>query len=201
MKRSRASRRGHGGAARVDLTPWRKLFADTRKWCVLARVALHDGESSHFETVTDETGARALFVDVVTIPDEIELSCRLPATGGLWRIPALGREVIVGIPDGAIDFVTAILGVIESPSSTGGLSETVSVIEEPPGGELHVHDGNDAQVAALALRSDVQAIYNAISGAAVVPGDGGAAFQANLVAALNALIPSWPVGTTVLKAK
>lgn len=51
--------------------------------------------------------------------------------------------------------------------------------------------------APLATKADLTTLKSAISGAAVVAGDGGAAFKANLIAALS----SWPVGTTVLKAQ
>jgi hypothetical protein len=49
---------------------------------------------------------------------------------------------------------------------------------------------------ALALAGDLAALYNAIAGAAVVAGDGGAAFKAAVLGALA----GWPTaGTTVLK--
>lgn len=51
--------------------------------------------------------------------------------------------------------------------------------------------------AALATKADLTALHSAISGAAVVPNDGGAAFKANILAALGA----WPTGTVVLKAQ
>lgn len=49
----------------------------------------------------------------------------------------------------------------------------------------------------LATKADLDDLKDAISGAATVAGDGGAAFKANVLAALA----GWPAGTTVLKAQ
>ena len=51
----------------------------------------------------------------------------------------------------------------------------------------------DDNAASLGTKSDLSNLKSAISGAAVVAGDGGAAFKANILAALGA---GWPAGTS-----
>ena len=63
-------------------------------------------------------------------------------------------------------------------------------------GTIEARSANGAAVA-LATRADLEALLSAISGAAVLAGDGGATFKTNLLAALA----GWPVGTTVLKGE
>lgn len=63
--------------------------------------------------------------------------------------------------------------------------------------ETVVKMGDPTATEFVALKADLQALKNAISGAAVVANDGGAAFKANILAALSA----WPVCATKVKAK
>lgn len=76
-----------------------------------------------------------------------------------------------------------------------GLQDFAHVSTASPSIEITSSVINAGGSSALALKSDVQAIVSAISGAAVVATDGGAAFKANIMAALSGI----PVGTTVLK--
>lgn len=57
--------------------------------------------------------------------------------------------------------------------------------------------GSDAAATKVALKTDLDALKAAISGAAVVPNDGGATFKANILAALS----SWPVCSAKVKAE
>jgi len=196
------SRRGHGtGAKRLDLTDLRKLMEDRRMWCVLARVELHDGEVAHFELTADE-----LLVDVVTIPSGIELRCRMPGTGGLWQIPAVGTEVYVGIPDGLVDFVPGIVAVLGTPGES--LSEDVVVLAVPPGAQLLIHDGNGGDAYPLATKDDVDQLaayvdrqFDPTTGHVHVVS--GAATTSMVEGTASAGVTTVPAaaGTSVLKAK
>lgn len=144
---AKSPRRGRNGAKYVDLTHWRKLFEDRRQWLVLARVELHEGETTHFSIAEDE-----ILVDVVSIPGDVEMRCRLAAEGGIWRIPDVGTEVYVGIPDGIIDFVPAIVAIKGTPGN--GLSATVNVLQVKSGTTLLIHDGTAADAKKLPTMED-----------------------------------------------
>lgn len=151
-------KRGRRASQVFDPSDWRKLFADQRQWVVLARVDTHDGEVEHFFADVDQLGQRSIFVDVVSIPGEIEMTCRLLGEGGIWRIPRIGALVYVALPDGIVDFVPAIVGVAGNPTDTSGLSETTAVIQLTPGTRLLIHDGDAGETKRVATIDDVQSV-------------------------------------------
>jgi hypothetical protein len=73
------------------------------------------------------------------------------------------------------------------PIPPDGISDTAMIIRGP-----EIQAGGNEE---LAFKSDVQAIKDAISDAAVSAGDGGATFKTNILAGLLGI----PVGTSVLK--
>lgn len=75
-------------------------------------------------------------------------------------------------------------------SGTGAAGNGSPMIEFTTGGQIHAGGS-----AALATKADLDALKSAISGAAVLAGDGGATFKANIMSALA----TWPTGTTTLK--
>lgn len=114
MSRSVAPLRGRKGARRFDPSDLRQLLRDERLWAQLGTVRKVAGAAQHWELVDGH-----ILVDVETHPRRLELRCRLgTAAGGmgrgLWRVPAVGEEVAVLVPDGEIDFYPIIVAVLES---------------------------------------------------------------------------------------
>lgn len=162
MTAIRTPKRGRKASQVFDPSDWRQIFFDQRQWVVLGRVDRHDGEATHFRFDVDALGQRALFVDVVSIPGDVELTCVLPGEGGIWRIPAVGRQVYVALPDGIIDGWPSIIAVVGEPAEASGLSESTAVIQLAPGQRLLVHDGDAADAKRLATIDDVQAVVTYI---------------------------------------
>jgi hypothetical protein len=111
--------RGRKPTKRLDLTDLREAVKDQRVWCALGVVIQPDGEPFHFELVTDGDQVTDVLVDVETQPDGLDVTCRLAAAGasqgaGLWRVPAVGDEVAVLLPDGDVSFMPTIVAVLSS---------------------------------------------------------------------------------------
>ena len=102
MRQRPGSRRG----APSDLAD---LFKDGRVWVQRALVARPGSEPHWFKEDGD------IFVHVETVPRGLDLTCRLGAAFGSmgfggWRVPAVGTEVLVAIPDGETDWLCTIIG-------------------------------------------------------------------------------------------
>jgi hypothetical protein len=184
--------RGRSASRRLDLTDMKHaLGVDGFKlWCAVAIVQAPQGEP-HFEVFADD-----VHVEVVTQPSLIPLTCRLAA--GMWRIPDVGEEVVVLIPEGEIAFMPILVDVLSSGSvpTTQGPALGASVIARP---HVLVHDGAGGAGPLVPL-SQLQALHDAIVGWTPVPNDGGAALKTALLALFSGP-PTWPAGTTVLEAK
>ena len=201
-------RRRKLGAKRLDMTQIAAAFADGRQWATLAIVTKQDGTSSHFELATEGDTLVDILVDVETVPDGIDLTCRLAGgsgSQGVWQIPAAGDEVIVVLPTGRVDFMPMIVGImsgqsISNPSGQGPAAGRTVVCNS----EVLVHDGDGGAVS-LALKSDVQALkddldshlteYNAHVHATAGLGTPSPPTVGSVVT------PTTPTGTTVLKGK
>lgn len=101
-----------------------------------------DGDGSHFE-LDDED----LLVEVELQPSGIQLTARVStvASGpgaGIWRVPPVGAEVLVSIPDGDLDFQPVITGWYSTGSLPEGVAEDTLVIAAPAGGTILLHDGS-----------------------------------------------------------
>lgn len=123
--------RGRKASKRLDLTDMRQLFKDNRLWVALATVAVEEGQQQHFE-ITDE----CVVVDVVLQPAQEPLRCRLTST--VWRIPDVGDEVLIALPEGQREFLPVIVANLSSPPTTQGPATGNVVIV---GGQVIVHDG------------------------------------------------------------
>lgn len=110
-----------GEAGRVSSA--RDLYADDRVWFVAAVVALHDGESSHYETM--EEGH--LMVSVLAQKSHQKiwamLRCGDDDGDGVWHIPSVGTEVLLGFDQGHFEgnaYVAAVVGRVGNvPVSPG----------------------------------------------------------------------------------
>lgn len=149
-------RRGRTASQVFDPSDWRKLFADDRAWVVAARVDTHEGEATHFVVDVDAVGVRTVFVDVVTVPGDVELRCKIGTLPVI--IPAVGTEVLVSIPDGRIDFIPAIVGYVTPLGATSGVDATHGVLVVPNGMKLLVHDGDSGEAHKLPTMADFDAL-------------------------------------------
>jgi hypothetical protein len=183
--------RGRRASKKLDLTDMRKAFSDQRLWCSIGLVAAPEDGVSHFE-VTDTD----VLVEVVLQPSLIPLTCRLSAA--LWRVPDLGEEVMVTVPEGMIEFMPTITDVLSSgrvPTGQGPATGRIVIVRT----EVVVHDGAGGAAPLLPL-AQAEALRDAINSWTPVANDGGAALKVKLTA-LFAGPPTWPQGTTVLKGK
>lgn len=156
MARITKPMRGRTPTKRLDLTDMRALFKDGRVWSGLGIVHKPDGVAQHWEVVTDDGESVDILVEVVLQPSEEQITCRLKA--GLWEVPDEGDEVIVIIPEGAIDFMPIIVGRLSNnvvPTTQGPQPGRLVIVN----GEVLVHDGNGGAVS-LALKSDVENVDN-----------------------------------------
>lgn len=113
-----------------------------------------------------------------------------PATPGMsYTVPA-GARCLVGFRDGSP----------QQPYIASWVSGTPSTVSMPVSSLIHLGATTGADFVALAalVEAELSTLKAAINGAAVVAGDGGAAFKANLILALA----GWPgsVGASRVKA-
>lgn len=152
MTRITKPMRGRGPNRRLDLSPMRELFRDTRVWTAIGIVEAPEGVESHWEAITDGGDTVDITVEVTLQPSQVPLTCRLRA--GLWEVPNAGDEVLVVVPDGEIDFMPVVVARLSGNS--------VPTVQAPePGrlvivnGEVYVHAGAGG-AKALAYADDVE---------------------------------------------
>lgn len=86
-------------------------------------------------------------VDVhVTLRDGFPITARLAASGGVWRVPAIGEECVVMAPPGDWATPGAPIAVCRHRLPPSSLTPSVAVIEAPAGG-LVIGDGASAAAA------------------------------------------------------
>ena len=154
----RRSRKGRRGTKRADLSTIREAIKDQREFFVKGLVLADDSGGPHFEVIEGD-----VIVDVLVVPMEIEISAVVssPVGGlgtGIYSIPPVGAEVVVGIPDGYLDFEPTVVGVCSSQGAPSGLVANTIVVVAPEGGEVLIHDGDSGEARELAYRSDVEAL-------------------------------------------
>lgn len=118
----------------VDVSGAREALEDVRRWTAFGVVVSRDGEP-HFEVTEGDAGADVL-VEVDLQPDELPVTCRLAAAAGgpgngVWRVPPVGSEVVVVIPDGELEAGAIIVGVLSSGEVPDGTGDAQIVIVAP----------------------------------------------------------------------
>ncbi len=142
------------------------------------RVIGMDGDRVKLQAVSKRAG----LPDILPIP-------MWPGAAGVHAELAPGAEVLVEFVEGrrsqpVISHFAGKAGPGWAPVRTTVAASTEVLL------------GDAAASDPVALKSDLQTLKSAINGAAVAAGDGGAAFKANLLAALAA----WPASSTKVKA-
>ena len=126
-----SSKRGSGGAKRIDLTELRAAMKDERAWASLGLVWLPPGETSHYDLEPDQSGTGTdVLVHVQQMPNGEPLLCRL-ACAGVWRIPPVGWEVDLIIPDGELEGGAYIVGA-HSPGTVPAALDGDTLAAEAP---------------------------------------------------------------------
>jgi len=141
----------------MEMSALRELTSDRRYWVGVGIVVKPSGED-HFEIDPDI----GVLVNVELMPYKEPLLCRLMGLGeggtrGLWRIPTVGSEVVVGIPGGELDNDPVLLGVLSSGGTPDELDGETIVIKGPAtvliiGAEVQVR----AENAVLIIGAEVQ---------------------------------------------
>ncbi len=157
-----------------------------------------------------DDGTKLQLLQVGALADETIDGAEHHQSYGFSSVPLEGAEAVVVFPGGdrGHPLVVAVsdrrhrptgreAGEVTVYSHTGArvtllASGDIEVLPAP-GGEVLVGDSP----VALATKADLDNLKTAISAAAVVAQDGGAALKANIIAALA----TWPAGTTVLKGE
>lgn len=135
-------------------------LTDERVAAVAARVARHEGESSHYR-VNDEGD---LVVSVLTLQHEVPIEANLGALvggggKGVWQIPDVGVEVMVAFDDGAFEGEAYVVGYYPSGSSPGGLAPGKIFIL---GNNVEIRStGGSAQ--AVAYKADVEDVISKLN--------------------------------------
>ena len=121
--------RGRKAAKRVDTSALEALVADGRMWCKLGKVFAPDG-GSHWQVKDGK-----LLIEVETLPDGLDLTCRLATWGsgggfGGWSIPRVGSIVAVLVPDGMPEFHPIVIGVLDCNATPAGVGEGMTLIAD-----------------------------------------------------------------------
>jgi len=172
----------HGGK-KLPLDSIKEALKDGRVWLSMGVVRLFDGETAHWEMIDGD-----ILVDVELAPNGEPVFCRLGLGTMGCVIPPVGAEVIVAIPAGDLEANPVILAYMGIPD---GVSETIMIIQAPPGGQVKIHDGDSGEAVALVKKSEFDNHTHpgttlACTGGTVSGATGGAAAV---------------TGTTVLKGK
>lgn len=197
MRRPKLGIRGRTGSARINVAGLRSLLGlddEGGGRIELGTIQLFDGESAHW-TTTDEGD---VIVSVRMDQGHVELwALWSPLVGGankgIYLIPAVGTEVVVGFPLGDYEGDPVVLGCLPTAGVPDDLDATKVLIV---GVEVWVYDGTGTPMP-LATLADVQAIQSDLDGHShtYIPGTGSPA-----TTTLNPSVTA-PSGTSVLKAK
>jgi hypothetical protein len=143
-------------AKRLPIDTIKDVLQDTRVWVKVGVVRLFEGETSHYEL----DGAD-IVVDVEIMPERTPALCRLGVShGGVWRVPGVGQEVLVAVPEGDWDADPVIIAELSSGAVPDGVGPSTAVIQVPTGGQVLVHDGDAGDAVVLATKADVQAVVD-----------------------------------------
>lgn len=120
---------------RPDLSDLKALMDDGKAFALMGLVA-KPTSGPHWRKVEGKNGRTDILVEVETAPLGYDLTCRLTSEAGgagmgLWRVPAVGTEVLVVIPDGEIDFMPTIAKVYSSGSVPTRASDQRTVMVAP----------------------------------------------------------------------
>ena len=179
-----------------DISSVRDLVNDEKIVVCMARVALHDGETSHHYVTEEGHVAITVKTHKHGVPVDAVLPGGADAGTGPWWIPEIGTEVMIGF-DGDFEDDAFVLNIYGSKPPTQMAEGKLVMV----GTEIHAIAPNGTAVA-LALKSDAQAIKDDMDGhvhADPASGFTGAPLKGDVTH--DPITMSNPVGTTVLKGQ
>jgi hypothetical protein len=130
MSRITAPLRGRKSSKGFDLDGLAMLMRDGRMWTKLGKVFAPDGAKCW-----QVNAEGMILVEVETIPDGQDLTCRLGTWGsgggfGGWAIPRPNSIVAVMVPDGEIEFHPIIIGVLDCNAAPDGVGDDLTLIAD-----------------------------------------------------------------------
>jgi hypothetical protein len=130
MSRISAPLRGRKSSKGFDLDGLAMLMRDNRMWCKLGKVFAPDGAKCW-----QVNAEGMILVEVETIPDGLDLTCRLATWGsgggfGGWSIPRPNSIVAVMVPDGEIEFFPIIIAVLDCNAAPDGVGDDLTLIAD-----------------------------------------------------------------------
>lgn len=190
-------RRGKG----MSFDGLRDLLKDDRLWTVGGLVAVHPGETSHWEINPDGD----VEVTVLTHNGKVPVRAILGGMGPAWYVPDVGTEMVVHFHDGDFEG-TAVAYVMRDGAAPSDLSGGVVVVRA--GTKVHVVapnvtiDDGSGGAAAVATKADVVALRNFVAGHdhPFAGTDSATDTFAGTTGGPNGVTPT-PAGTLVLEAK
>lgn len=158
MTRIARPMRGRRAVKRLDLGALREALKDQRVWCAVGQVIQPDDEAgaTYYELVPGDAGSIAdILVEVVLLPHQLEVTCRLSGAGGargIVTIPDVGDEVLVAIPEGELDWMPVIVARMSSsgipnPVDQGPAPSTTVIMDT----KVLIHDGEGGAEPAVKL--------------------------------------------------
>lgn len=141
---------------RLDTNSLRALARDGRVWVDIGVVTKPPGEAQHWRKV-DSAGRTDILVSVDGVTTGQDWDCRLSAAAGsvatgLWRVPAVGDEVVIVVPNGDASFMPVIVSALGSGQvpARAGDDKTVLVatdeIQLQVGGKVVRVNGDKIQI-------------------------------------------------------
>ena len=172
----------------------RQLLQDDRVHAIAARVAVLDGQSSHFETNAEGH----VVVSCLTLNTETPIWANLgPLVGGggkqfgVWWVPDPGTEVLISFDNGDFEgeaYLVACHGGNAAPPS--GLASGVILVL---GSNVQIRQPNGT-ANKIPTMNDLTELVSALAGA-------GVGSATDVPTAMSTYSSSYPVGTTVLEAE
>lgn len=109
------------------------MVEDGRVWIELAVVHKPPDVAAHWRKHTSQGGGSIILVEVQGVTSGQDLSARLSSAAGsvgqgLWRVPAVGDEVIVAMPAGDTAFMPTIIAVHASGAVPERASDDKTVL-------------------------------------------------------------------------
>lgn len=180
-----------------QMSSFRDLMKDEEPlFVMLARVALHDGETKQWYKTAEGHIAVTLKTHRHGAPIDAILPTLLGNSRGIYGIPEINTEVAVGFEGGDYEddaFVLAVYGgVIPTQITEDGDARLVLV-----GDEIHAIAPNGTAVALLTFE-DFRALIEDVLPAV---GAGSATAVPATLSAYRSAHPLWPAGTKVLKGQ
>ena len=122
---------------------------------------------------------------------------------GIYSIPLAGSEVLVALPDGAIEGEAVVIATLDTGEAPDGLTAGgTTVIAVPAGERVLVHDGNAGDAKALVTKDDFDGHDHPLPQIVAPAGNAGGPCTVNPLAEVGATKGAAAAeGTSVLMAK